>query len=162
MSSYTPTGPFSNGTSPGLSAALFNNIEAWIAQVDNTPVTTLTGSSGNAKLYMPLQGNYKVAMIVLNGYQNTSGSVQTLALPTSFVTSVYVRTKNIFQIELRVGSTAQNIDIITALATVGGTISTQTNIAAHSFGSCNAAVDHIGFRSGGSGPQTSIIFLEGF
>ena len=57
---YSPTGPFTNGSSPGLSAALFNELERWLAQVDNAAATTLSGTTGTATAYMPFQGpHYK-------------------------------------------------------------------------------------------------------
>ncbi len=66
-----------------------------------------------------------------------------------------------FQIELRVTGAAQNIDVLTTLGAAGGTVTTQTNIAAHSLGVCMAAVDTIGFKSGGSTGQNGVIILEG-
>src|SRR5260221_3229477 len=76
---YSPTGPFTNGSSPGLSAALFNELERWLAQVDNAAATTLSGTTGTATAYMPFQGpHYKKVLLWLNGFQNTSGSTTAL------------------------------------------------------------------------------------
>ena len=159
---YSPTGPFTNGSSPGLSAALFNELERWIAQLDNAAATTLSGTTGTATAYMPHQGpHYKKVLLWLNGFQNTSGSTTNLSLPTAFTSGGNVQTANLHIIELWVGSTAQNINIITSLAAAGGATTTQTYIKDKSFGYFAAAIDHIGFQSGGSGAITSLVIIEG-
>src|SRR5258706_5611183 len=82
---YTPTGPFSNGIAPGLSSTFFNNIEAWIAIVDNSPGTVLNGSTaGTATLYQPFQGVFKLVIVKEIGFRNGGGSTPTLAIPKPF------------------------------------------------------------------------------
>ncbi len=159
---YSPTGPFTNGSSPGLSAALFNELERWLAQVDNAAATTLSGTTGTATAYMPFQGpHYKKVLLWLNGFQNTSGSTTALTLPTAFTSGGKVETGSLHIIELRVGTSAQNINVITSLAAAGGATTTQTYIKDKSFGYFEAAIDHIGFQSGGSGAITSLVIIEG-
>src|SRR5258708_17477745 len=93
---YSPTGPFTNGSSPGLSAALFNELERWIAQVDNAAATTLSGTTGTATAYMSHQGpHYKKVLLWLNNFQNTSGSTTALTLPTAFTSGGKVGTAHL-------------------------------------------------------------------
>src|SRR5260221_5489521 len=126
---YSPTGPFTNGSSPGLSAALFNELERWLAQVDNAAATTLSGTTGTATAYMPFQGpHYKKVLLWLNGFQNTSGSTTNLALPTAFTSGGKDETGNLHIIGMWVGSTAQTLNIITSIAAAGGATATRTYI----------------------------------
>ncbi len=163
MAGYTKKGPFVNGTTPPMDAPFCNGLENWIIGVDAPTVATLNGAtSGTAKIYQPLVGTTKYVVIQLNNFWNNGGSVQTIALPTAFTSMVKVRTESLFNIELRVGSTAQNIDIVTALNVSGiGNTTTQTLISAWSSGRCIAAVDTIGFRNGGSNAVNGLIILEG-
>lgn len=184
LTTYVDTsGAFTNGVTP-LSAANMNPIRNFLTatgamwdsniSADGNGVQTLVAhkvnptsaalagaTSGTATFYQPERGTWKVVYILLNNFWNTGGSVQTQALNTAFTSSVYVRTTALFQIELRVSGSAQTINILTALGAAGGTTTTQTNIAGSSQGWCNAAVDTIGFRSGGSGAVNGLIILEG-
>jgi hypothetical protein len=121
-------------------------------------------SSGTATLYAVETGAWKRVIIELNNFWNNSGgAAQTIALPVTFSTVCYVRTGSLYQIELRQGSTIQNLLVFTGLASGGGTTSSQNYIAAYSFGVLEGAVaDTIGFRYGGSGARTSVIILEGY
>src|SRR5260221_6493775 len=152
---YSPTGPFTNGSSPGLSAALFNELERWLAQVDNAAATTLSGTPGTATAYMPFQvPHYKKVLLWLNGFQNTSGSTTNLALPTAFTSGGKVETESLHIIELWVGSTAQTLNIITSIAAAGGATATQTYIQGKSFGYFAGAICPIGFQNRGNGSIT--------
>ncbi len=159
---YTPTGPFVDNTSPGIDHNFLNNIEAWIGQVDNAAATTLSGTTGTVTAYMPFQGpHYKKVLLWLNNFQNTSGSTTALSLPTAFTSGGKVETESLHIIELRVGTSAQTLNIITSIAAAGGATATQTYIKDKSFGYFAAAIDHIGFQSGGSGAITSLVIIEG-
>lgn len=177
------SGSFVNGVTP-VSAANMNPIRSFLIatgamwdsnsswdgggvhtlvahKVNPTSVALSGATSGTATFYQPERGTWKVVYILLNNFWNTGGSVQTQALNTAFTSSVYVRTTALFQIELRVAGSAQSINVFTALGAAGGTTASQTNIAGSSQGWCNAAIDTIGFRSGGSGAVSGLIILEG-
>lgn len=160
---YIQTGPFTDGSAPGISANFLNNVETWIEAIDNSSPHQLIGAtSGTVTLYQVMSGNiFKKVAIVLNNFWNNGGSTQTIAIPTPFTTGCHVRTGILNQMELRVGNTAQSLYVLTALGTGGGTVATQTNIASFSFGYCMAAIDTLGFRSGGSAAQSTLIMLEG-
>ncbi len=136
MAGYTVTGPFTAGSAPGLSAAYNNAIEAFIQQLEgDIGAVVLNGAtSGTATLYQVLQGTHKKVVIILNNFKNIGGSTQTITFPTAFTAGCQIRTTAMFQIELRVTGAAQNIDVLTTLGAAGGTVTTQTNIAAHSLG----------------------------
>lgn len=157
--SYTPTGPWTNGGAPGISAAFLGNIENWITQVDNTTSVSVSGSvSGTATLYQFLQGVVKGAIVVLSNYKS-SGS-QTLALPVAFSTTSYWWTTD-FQsgkIEALLSGSAQTFSVITALALGGGTESPQTFLESFSQGQCRSGFDtvRITSTSGGAGGLTVI------
>lgn len=187
MVTYTATGPFTNSNPPGISAAFLNAVETFLStgwfdsNFTNDGSTNLTANSyiapffkanpsgtvlngstaGTATLYQPERGTWKEIFIVLSGFRNTGGTVQTIALPVAFTTFVRVETGALFSIQLLVGGSAQTINVVTALAGGGGSTNGQTTISANSFGNCLAAVDTIGFTSGGSGPISSIIYLRG-
>lgn len=99
MTSYTPSGPYNDGTAPGLDASLFNNIESFLSTINalavNTAITptvkagtsggsvtmwalgTTTGSSANC---------FKMYLFYFNAYQNSTGTRQQFILPTPFTT----------------------------------------------------------------------------
>lgn len=126
-----------------------------------TGVVLNGATSGTATVYQTQRGTWKEVVVALNNFWNNGGTTQTIALPTAFTTTCRIETEGAFQIELRVGVTAQTITIITGLASGGGSFTTATNIGGWSFGACNAAVDTIGFRSGGSGSQTGFLTIRG-
>lgn len=137
-------------------------METWITTVDNAAATTLSGTSGTVTAYMPFQGpHYKKVLLWLNGFQNTSGSTTNLALPTAFTNGGYVMTASLHIIEMRVGTSAQTVNVITSIAAAGGATTPQAFIKDKSFGYFTAAIDHIGFQSGGSGAITSLVIIEG-
>lgn len=200
MVSYSPTGPFTDNTPPGIDAAFLNNVETCLtalcgatgsggtvnslatdtnvssdgngnATMNSVSVNkvvispnshSINGStSGTATLYQTDTGRYKRCIIVLSNFWNNGGNAQNISIPTPFTTSCLIRTHAMYQLQLLSSGSAQNIAIITNLATAGGSTSSQTNIAAYSIGISNHAIDTVSFLSGGSSGQTGIIILEG-
>lgn len=157
--SYTPTGPWTNGGAPGISAAFLGNVETWIGQVDNTTTVVATGSvSGTATLYQFLQGVVKGAVVVFSNYK--SAAAQTLALPVAFSTASYWWTTD-FQsgkIEALLSGAAQTFSVITAFGLSGGTESPQAFLDSFSQGQCRAGFDTIRVTSttNGTGGLTVI------
>src|SRR6266704_1092931 len=62
---YVPTGPWTAGSAPGVSAAFLTNLEAFVQQLEgDTGVTTITGgTNGTADCYQPLQGTINMDVI---------------------------------------------------------------------------------------------------
>lgn len=73
---YTPTGPFVNGSSPGISAAFLNAVEACLVNaISDTKITNdgngnLTFTTGNLKR---AAGNTEATKYFLQGGTNASG-----------------------------------------------------------------------------------------
>ncbi len=185
MSGYVQFGPFVDGSSPGISAEFLNPVETFLLQINSAAYdplissngsgvvqaqaaalsptgNTLIGStSGQVTLYQIHQGLYKRVLLLLANFWNNGGSAQTIAIPTPFQSVCQVRTSAMYQLSLLVSGSAQNIAVTTALATGGGTTTTQTYIAAYSFGISNHPIDTVSFASGGSAAQSGLIILEG-
>jgi hypothetical protein len=183
--SYTVTGPYLNGSSPPLNAEFFNGIETFLALINSAAVdanitadgnglqtlikqainpgsTVLNGSTaGTATLYQPLTGIFKAVVVIQAGFRNGGGAAQTLAIPTGFTLGFrwWVGDTNTFA--FKSASTARNSNIITALASGGGTISSQTDIASHSIGECNFSVDTVSFNSGAASAHTGVLVMLG-
>lgn len=160
---YTPTGPFVDGSPPGMSAAFFNNVENWIVNAVsdsslsstagiltmlgakiNTPAVSVSGSvSGTASLYEILQGTVKAGLIYWNGYR--SGGAQTMALPTALTATSYwwVSETQGGTLEALLSGTAQTFSVVTALALGGGTQQSQSYLKQHSQGMCRTGFDTV-------------------
>src|SRR5579885_553302 len=157
---YVLTGPFTNGSAPGISANFLNNIEDWMATVDgdiaNAP--SLSGStSGVALLYQFFSGVHKVIYIYLNGFRNGGASAQNITFPQAFTSALKITTADTNTFSLLTSGTAQNIAILTALGAGGGTTVSQTTMGSYSLGWCNHAIDTISFQSGAASAHTGLI-----
>jgi hypothetical protein len=183
--SYTVTGPYLNGSSPPLNAEFFNGIETFLALINSAAVdanitadgnglqtlikqainpgsTVLNGSTaGTATLYQPLTGTFKAVVVIQAGFRNGGGSAQTLAIPTPFTLSFRWWTGDTNTFAFKGSGSARTSNIITALAAGGGTVSAQTDIASHSWGDTNAAVDTISFNSGAASAHTGVLWMVG-
>lgn len=143
---YTNTGPFTNGTSPGISAAFLNAIEAFLDSINtaaydthisssvgivtllglivngaiqtNPTAVTVTGTtSGTAVLYQFLIGTVKAAILFDNGYRNSTTTEQTISLPTPFTSKCLVFTGNIQTLTPYSSGTAQT-NTVRVLSTI--------------------------------------------
>lgn len=162
-SPFAPYGnPFNSGGAPGLSAPMFDQLEGLLYQIDQPNATVLNGAtSGTATLYQPFTGIWKMVLLLLNNFQNGSGSNQSIAIPTPFTSDVMVQSGDIPSISLLQSGTAKNIAIITALASGGGTRSVQTTFGSYSFGETGNAIDTVQFNSGGASAHTGLLILRG-
>lgn len=182
---YTQYGPFSNGTSPPINGSFLNGVESFLLLVNalatdanitsdsagaatmiklaiNAGGTVLNGATaGTATLYQPLNGTLKLVMCYLSGFRNGGGSAQTLAIPTAFTTSFRWWVGDINPITFVGSSTNRTSDIVTALAAGGGTLTSQTTVNKHSFGSVNAGVDTISFNASEASTHTGLILMIG-
>ncbi|SRR5579885_1268950 len=164
---YVLTGPFTNGSAPGISANFLNNIEDWMATVDgdiaNAP--SLSGStSGVALLYQFFSGVHKVIYIYLNGFRNGGASAQNITFPQAFTSSLLIRVSDTNTFSLLSSGVAQNIGIINGFpssGTSGGTYFTATTCPGCLTGFCNHAIDTISFIGGAASAHTGLIILEG-
>lgn len=117
---YTNSGPFVNGSAPGLSATFFNNIETFLdalwgdsqitsdhsggltvvsltatsAKINPSQTTLNGGTAGTAVLAQDLVGTIKRVLVVLNGFR-TAGANQTIAIPVPFTKQCFVRAGNL-------------------------------------------------------------------
>jgi len=158
---YTPTGPFSNGIAPGMSAAFLNNIEAWIALIDNsTPITITGGTNGTATCYQPLQGTLKVVYISEASFR-TGGANQDYTLPTPFNTGCMFWCTDVDTFSFRNAGGTNNADVLTAIASGGGTLTSVGNVSANSSGAYVHAIDTIRHNSGAGSSHTGYILLIG-
>ena len=82
----------SNTGAPSLSNVPFAIRKTGI--VISATQTTVTGTTAGAAVWsQPQQGSsFKQAVLYLNGYENTTGTAQTITLPASFATVAYVTT----------------------------------------------------------------------
>lgn len=164
MSEYVPTGPFVNGTSPGITAAFLNNIEAFIEQLEaDTGASTISGStSGTATLYQPLQGNFKVLIVRFNNFRNGSAPAQTLAIPTPITAVEYIFTSNCGAFQVLSSSVAQTVAQITSFVTnadngVNLTTTLHQNWVAHGA----APIDTISLNGSDAGTHNGLIVIIG-
>src|SRR5260221_12738078 len=72
MPAYVPTGPWTNGGAPGISAAFLGTLESWIQQAEGaTGSSTINGSTaGTATVYYPFQRPFKLLIVQLVGFCN--------------------------------------------------------------------------------------------
>lgn len=144
---YTPHGPFSNGSAPGLDASLFNDIEGVLTALNtaatdsnissvsgvmtllgliangaiqpNPTSTVLNGAtSGTSTLWQPFTGTFKLVFIYQNSFRNGSGSAQTMALPVAFASQAYIATGSCNLFTILLGGATQNMQQIQTLGSV--------------------------------------------
>lgn len=175
---YTSFGPFTDGSSPGVSAEFINPLEAFLAKLwadslitsdhagglsavslivsafleISSTGTVLSGSTaGTATLWQPVQGgasNFKLVFIALNGFRNGGGSAQTMVLPSAFSTNCAYIATDIPGSQLLKSASAETVHDIVTLATGGGTEGTSTTLQNDVIGACPGGFDTFSFNSG--------------
>jgi len=158
---YTLTGPFTDGSAPGISASFLNNVENYLQYAvsdsslsstagiltvlglkDNPAPVQVTGSvSGTCTLWQPLQGTVKICFVIANNYQ--SGGAQTLTLPVPFTSLSHWWTTELQggKAEGLSSGTAITFSIQITQALSGGTKNPQTYINQYSTGMARSAFD---------------------
>jgi hypothetical protein len=135
-------------------------------QIMTSVVSINGGTSGTATLYQDFQGAVKRVLIVLSNFR-TGAANQTIALPTPFISNAKIDAGGIGTsaqtggMQLLNGGVAQNIDVVTALAALGGTRTSQTTIYQYSFGYTTHPFDTIQFPLGSTVAYTGTILIEG-
>lgn len=163
---YSATGPWTNGVAPGLSAAAMNEIEAWIQQVDNSPLVSLSGStSGTAQLFQPLTGVFKLVAMIMSGFRNGGGSAQNLTLPVAFTRGGWIFSGDCGAFQLLYSGSAQAVQWMTAFGAAGtdGSFSSQTTGHQHAIGSFVATngIDTLSLLGSDAATHTSYIIILG-
>lgn len=142
-------------TLPGLITQVLNS---------NPPAVTVNGTTaGTAQLYEIFQGTFKMILLVMNGYQNASGTEQTIALPTPFTAKGFCISGNMKVLTpYASGSPLTNsVRQITALAAGGGSTTIQNSITSEGLASITAAFSAIGLGSGQASTATDIAIFFG-
>jgi hypothetical protein len=183
---YTPTGPFVSGTAPGLSAALFNNVEGVLEQlnslsIDNnitangSGVATMLGlvmngsiqsnptahsvngsTSGTATLYEIMTGTCKMFYILQNNFRNGSAGSLFIPFPTAISTYCFVLTGDTGSFNLTSSATPVTAKQFTSFGTLG-TVTTMGTAALIQAPAC----DSIAFLGSQAGAHTGPILIFG-
>ncbi len=147
---------------------MIQNLIQMVSATGNPDVTIEPGNtivngatSGTATMYEILRGpGLRVVIVLFNNFQNNSGAAQAQALLTSFNGSVLIWASNVPNLQLTLGGVAQTIQILTALAVGGGTITGTTNFKGHSLGEVGP-VDTVSYSAGDGSAHTGMLLLIG-
>ena len=166
MGAYVNTGPFSNGSAPGISAGFLNSLESFIQQQQgNLNVVVLNGGiSGTATCYQVVQGTFKYTFVLLNNFK-TGGSPQQITLPTAYVYGASIRTTDTETMSVRSGGSDQPTSIMKAFPASAGAAG-QIFTGAAVFNGWNFCDLHTGFNQVNFGASWSaahggFIVIEG-
>src|SRR5580765_143575 len=137
-----------------------------IAQVinSNPPAVTVNGTTnGTAQLYEVFQGTFKLCILAMNGYQNNSGTEQTISLPTPFTAKGFCISGAMKQLTPdHSGSALTNsVRQVTGLAAGGGSTNVQNFAASEGLASITAPFDAIGMGTGEATTATDIAIFFG-
>lgn len=184
---YTASGPWTNNAPPGISAAALTAIEAFLTagawdtnasydgsgnqtlnSVKASANATLAGTTaGSMTVYQPLQGTFKLAFVLFNGYENTTATEQKLSLPAAFSGPrvSYVAFGGIPLLHLYSSGSALSgkCATITGLpsGTGAGSITTNSTINGFQYGEITAGFDAVGGGSSQSQTYTATLALIG-
>jgi hypothetical protein len=183
---YTPFGTWNNGTSPGISAAFLNALEAFLILINsgatdsnisaasgilttlgikaNPTVVSVTGTTaGTATLYQALQGSVKLAVLAQNGYRNSTTTEQVITLPVGFTYKGFLLTGNTASLRPYTGASAQTntARVLTGLSTSGGSTNLQSSVPLYSIGYISGSFDGIGLGISQSTPLADIAIIVG-
>lgn len=137
------------------------NLSLKALNANPAPVSINGGTNGTATVIMDFTGSWKRALVILNAFR-TGGSNQNLVFPVAFTFGAQVRSGNIGSgFSLLNGGSAQNYQVLTALASGGGSYSTVSTQNGGSFGDIAHAFDTIQFPSGMASNHTATIIFEG-
>lgn len=188
---YTKTGPFTNGSAPGISALFLNNVETELAAINsaatdsnisadgtgllttlglnvNAAATKITGSTaGNITLYQPFRGPvFKLVIMRLNGFRNNGGSTQGIVLPSAFTSrcKVWCGDMPSTGVQFQKSGVTQNIAIATSTVTTGNTSSNVATLYRHTIGEIlsESGWDTMIIPTGGTGVTDGVIVVVGW
>jgi hypothetical protein len=183
---YTPTGPFVSGTAPGLSAALFNNVEGVLEQLNSLSIDpnitangsgvatmlglvmngaiqanpgahVLTGStSGTATLYEIMTGTCKMFYIIQNNFRNGSAGSQFIPFPTTISSICFVMTGDSGSFNLTSSGSPVTLKQFSSFGTLGTLTNVGSAVIAQS-----PACDSIAFLGSQAGAHTGPVLIFG-
>lgn len=179
MTSYTPSGPYNDGTAPGLDASLFNNIENFLVSTNpgavNTAMSPVTygGISGGSITIWQFFGStssssvaniYKLILMYFNQYHNSTTSRQRITLPTPFTTGgiaqvggvVVPTTGGIYTVD-NTGTGGHNWNVFNGF----NSSLSQARLPCYCIGEFNSEMSFMDIDGSGSGPANGWIRLEG-
>lgn len=143
----------------------FNGVNGAL-KITTAPQVINGGVAGTATLYQVLTGTIKLVYVYLNGFEPGVSNL-TIALPVAFTSIVKILTGGIGTsansggIALLKSSSAQTINVLTALSANGGTSSAVTTMYQHSYGQCVSGVDTIQFNANSSATHSGDLLLIG-
>lgn len=184
--SYTRFGPFTDGSSPGISAEFLNPVEDQLVAMNSaatdadisaasgifaatglnitpTAVVINGGTSGTATLYQDCTGTIKRVLVVENNFR-TAGAAQTIAIPVPFTAKFWVRTGFIDRVQFLSSGTAQSVNVMTAFGASGSAIGSTagaTTVFGFAIGECLHPCDAISWPASGAAANNGMILLEG-
>lgn len=152
-----------NSSSPQVEIANDLKVDGKITAASSINATgqqvSHTGSnSGTFTVEQIFVGGFKFTAINLNNYSDAAA--QTLALPVAYTTSAFIFGSSLTYMQLLSSGSAQSINIWTALASGGGSSTSQTNVNNRSIGDINTAFDSVLINSGTS--RTGTMLIIGF
>lgn len=187
--SYTKTGPFVNGSAPGISANFLNNVETVLLAVnsaatdnkitsDGTGLLTALGlninaaatvqngaTAGNVTLYQPFRGtHFKMIVARFTGFRNNGGHTQGVILPLAFTdrSKVWVGDLPSTGVQFQKSGVTQSIAIATSAVATGNTSSNVTTLFRHSTGEILGGWDTMIIPTGASGVTDSVLICIGW
>jgi len=147
-------------TSDGIGNLTVLDLLASIISPTPSATTLNGGTNGTANHYQPLQGTIKMVIVMENAFR-TGASNQDWALPVAFTTGAFFLAGVVNTFDFMSGGVAQSADIITALASGGGTAVGGTSIHADSFGSIFHPFDTIRHESGAGSNHSGVLIIIG-
>jgi len=149
MPAYVPTGPWTNGGAPGISAAFLGTLESWIQQAEGaTGSSTINGSTaGTATLYQPFQGPFKLVIVQLVGFRNGGAPAQTLALPVPFTISLHGWNSSVgnASVQLMKAGVAQTVQVFQSASGGAGGVAAATTLLNNWLWHCDTFIDTVSF-----------------
>jgi hypothetical protein len=129
----------------------------------STGVTVTGTTAGNATIYQVMRGTFKIVALLFNGYQNSSGTEQKIALPVAFTQRAMFMTGNAKSTSIWSGGSqlTNKINTITALASGGGTTTGTTIVPSNSIGEIIQGFDTVGLGTGEASQAYAISLFYG-
>ncbi len=176
MTSYTPTGPFTDASAPGVSSAFLNALEQYLGYAANTLITapsdgtlqlaksptTFNGNvGGTASCYTPIWGSSLKLLVITCGSYNSTGT-PSFALPTSLARGIaFFGDPNSSGLTFGMNNGGGGISwtIITGLAGGGGSSTTGTSLFRNSIATVPLTISNVVLGSTSSASQGTFVLI---
>jgi hypothetical protein len=133
---------------------------AWLYTLDPAPTVVTGGVSGTATVWQPFRGDVKVVFIWYNNFK-TSTSAQNLPFPLPFTSGFLIFGSDFPGSSFFSGGSTQNVDVLTTLASGGGTKVNQATISSWSLGAFVHPADTLQAAANNASAHTGGVFLIG-